>query len=165
MIFATVGTHEDPFNRLLEALDRLKEQQIIQEDVRIQSGYSTYIPRFCQAEKMLAFDLVQAWMAEARIIITHGGPATIMQALSHGKIPIVVPRQPAFKEHVDGHQVAFARRLRDRVLVVEDIAELGPLLQNYEAHIARLPSPEPPRARAERFAERLDLLCQGLIKE
>lgn len=165
MIFATVGTHEDPFNRLLEALDLLKEQQIIQEEVRIQSGYSTYIPRFCKTEKMLNFETVQAWMAEARIIITHGGPATIMQALSHGKIPIVVPRQPSFKEHVDGHQIAFARRLRDRVLVVEDIAELGPLLQNYEAHIAGLPSPEPPRARAARFAERLDQLCERLIKE
>lgn len=163
MIFATVGTHEDPFNRLVVELDRLAAAGVVREEVRIQSGYSTAAAPRCTMEKMMAFDAVQAAMAGARIVITHGGPASIMQALSHGKVPIVVPRDPAHGEHVDGHQIQFARRLADRVLVVEDIRELEGAITGYDQRVARLPSPEPPRLRAERFAHRLGELCGRLV--
>ena len=35
MIFVTVGTHEQPFNRLVQKVDDLKKNGIIQEDVII----------------------------------------------------------------------------------------------------------------------------------
>lgn len=38
MIFVTVGTHEQPFNRLIKKVDELKRDGIIQEDVIIQTG-------------------------------------------------------------------------------------------------------------------------------
>ena len=41
MIFVTVGTHEQPFDRLIRKVDELKENGIIQEDVIIQTGFST----------------------------------------------------------------------------------------------------------------------------
>ena len=44
MIFVTVGTHEQQFNRLIEYVDRLN----LDEDVFIQTGYSTYIPKNCR---------------------------------------------------------------------------------------------------------------------
>lgn len=159
MIFCTVGTHEDPFDRLLRALDALPGD----EPVVIQSGYSTYTPTRCTAEKMLPFDRVQSLMAEARIVVTHGGPASIMQALAHGKVPIVVPRQAKFGEHVDDHQVRFARKIADRVLVVLDIDELAPSIAAYDTRVAGLSdgSYGPERARA--FAEKLDALCEGLL--
>lgn len=159
MIFCTVGTHEDPFDRLLRALDALPGD----EPVVIQSGYSTYVPTRCHAEKMMPFDRVQALMQEARIVVTHGGPASIMQALAHGKVPIVVPRQSAFGEHVDDHQVRFARKIADRVLVVLDIADLAPTIADYDARVAGLAGGSfgPERARA--FAEKLDALCDRLL--
>ncbi len=159
MIFCTVGTHEDPFDRLLKALDALPPG----ERIVIQSGYSTYEPTRCEAEKMMPFAKVQALMAEARIVITHGGPASIMQALAHGKVPIVVPRQSAFGEHVDDHQVRFSKKIADRVLVVIDIAELPGLIATYDAKVAGLGAGSfgPERARA--FAEKLDVLCEGLL--
>ena len=45
MIFVTVGTHEQPFNRLIKKIDELKKNGIIQEEVIIQTGFSTYEPR------------------------------------------------------------------------------------------------------------------------
>ena len=39
MIFVTVGTHEQQFNRLIKKIDELKEQGAIREPVFIQSGY------------------------------------------------------------------------------------------------------------------------------
>ena len=45
MIFVTVGTHEQPFNRLIECVDQLKGSGKIEEDVVIQTGFSTYEPK------------------------------------------------------------------------------------------------------------------------
>jgi UDP-N-acetylglucosamine transferase subunit ALG13 len=42
MIFITVGTHTQPFNRLLQKIDELIEKGIIKEKVIAQIGYSTY---------------------------------------------------------------------------------------------------------------------------
>ncbi len=164
MIFATVGTHEDPFNRLIEALDALPApSQPGGEPIVIQSGYSTYVSRRCTSEQMMPYGRVQALMAEARIVITHGGPASIMQALAHGKVPIVVPRQSAFGEHVDDHQVRFARRIVDRVLVVLDIQDLAPTIAAYDSRVAGLGGGQFGPERAQRFAEKLDLLCDRLL--
>lgn len=159
MIFCTVGTHEDPFDRLLRALDALPGD----ERVVIQSGYSTYAPTRCAAEKMMPFDRVQALMAEARIVVTHGGPASIMQALAHGKVPIVVPRQSGFGEHVDDHQVRFAKRIADRVLVVVDIEDLAPTIAAYDQRVAGLGGGSFGPERARSFAAKLDALCERLL--
>lgn len=159
MIFCTVGTHEDPFDRLLRALDALPGD----EPVLIQSGYSTYVPTRCTAESMMPFARVQASMKEARIVVTHGGPASIMQALSHGKVPIVAPRQSAFGEHVDDHQVRFASKIADRVLVLLDVAELPAMIARYDDLVAGLgPSTFGPE-RARRFASKLDDLTERLL--
>ena len=45
MIFVTVGTHEQPFNRLIEEIDKLKGDGIIKEEVIIQKGFSNYEPK------------------------------------------------------------------------------------------------------------------------
>lgn len=41
MIFVTVGTHEQPFNRLIQKVDKLKRDGVIKDDVIIQTGFST----------------------------------------------------------------------------------------------------------------------------
>ena len=47
--------------------------------------------------KLLPYkDMVQN-VADARIVITHGGPASFIMPLQVGKIPIVVPRQKNLK--------------------------------------------------------------------
>ena len=164
MIFASVGTHEDPFDRLVTELDRLVDAGIIKEEVIMQRGYSRDARNFA-SEAMMPFPRVQSLMAQARVVITHGGPATIMQALSHGKVPVVIPRQPQFGEHVDGHQIQFAKRLSDRVIVVLEIGELAGVLRDYDALVAGLKGGEPPRERARKFAGALadlvDALCEA----
>ena len=50
-------------------------------------------------------------MRDARVVVCHGGPGTIMLAATLGKMPIVMPRSSALGEHVDDHQVAFCKRI------------------------------------------------------
>ena len=128
MIFVTVGTHEQPFDRLLKEVDELVEKGVITEEVFIQTGYSTYIPKNCKWSKLLSFDKMDELMERADIIITHGGPATFMSAIAKGKKPIVVPRQEKYGEHVNDHQLDFAQHVKERynsIEVVEDISNLG----------------------------------------
>lgn len=100
MIFVTVGTHEQPFNRLIQKIDELKKDGIINEDVIIQTGFSTYEPKYCQWSKLIPYQQMVKNVADARIVITHGGPASFIMPLQIGKTPIVVPRQHQFNEHV-----------------------------------------------------------------
>ena len=54
MIFVTVGTHEQPFNRLIKEVDRLKKEGIITDEVFIQTGFSTYEPQYCDWKNIIA---------------------------------------------------------------------------------------------------------------
>src|SRR5699024_8437016 len=130
MIFVTVGTHEQPFNRLIKEVDRLKKEGIITDEVFIQTGFSTYEPQYCDWKNIISYSEMEDYMNSADIIITHGGPATFMGAIAKGTKPIVVQRQEKFGEHVNDHQLEFAEQVSERfgsIVVVEEISEL----QNY----------------------------------
>lgn len=141
MIFVTVGTHEQQFNRLIQCIDQLKENGIIKEDVIMQIGFSTYIPRYCKWNKLIPYNEMIQNIADARIIITHGGPASFIMPLQIGKIPIVVPRQSEFNEHINNHQVEFAREVSKRmknIIPVIDIEKLGDLIINYNSIVSSM---------------------------
>lgn len=141
MIFVIVGTHEQPFNRLIEYIDNMKKDGLIDEEVIIQTGYSTYEPQYCTWKKLFPYQFMLKLVDEARIVITHGGPSSFIMPLQFGKTPIVVPRQKKFDEHVNDHQKEFAlevaRRMRSIITVV-DIESLGDTIINYEEKISRI---------------------------
>lgn len=130
MILVTVGTHEQPFNRLIKEVDRLVETGVIKDDVFIQTGYSTYEPQFCKWSSLISFDKMNELMETLDIIITHGGPATFMSAIANGKKPIVVPRQEKYDEHVNDHQVDFAQQVKEKYNSIEVVTEISKL-RNY----------------------------------
>ena len=114
MIFVTVGTHGQQFNRLVQAIDELP----CAEERIVQYGHSTYLPVHCQARAFLSFDETKDLMASARVVLAHAGTGTIMLALSLGKIPIAAPRLARFGEHVDDHQLELVQSLSELGLVV-----------------------------------------------
>ncbi|MDW2797287.1 glycosyltransferase [Clostridium boliviensis] len=166
MIFATVGTHEQPFNRLLEEIDRLKETGIILEDVIIQTGYSSYEPRHCEWHKLLPYDDMVKNVERAHIVITHGGPASFIMPLQIGKIPVVVPRQYEFHEHVNDHQVEFTKAVKERygnIIPVYDILELADVIVNYDSMITSIPAGIMSNNGA--FNKQIELLVKGLFRK
>lgn len=139
MIFVTVGTHEQPFNRLVQEIDNLKRDGIITEDVIMQTGYSTYEPKYCKWDKLIPYKQMVKNVEDARIVITHGGPASFIMPLQIGKTPIVVPRQHKFDEHINDHQVEFARNVAERmgtIIPVENIEQLGKIITDYDEIVA-----------------------------
>ena len=135
MVFFLFLTHEQPFNRLIQKIDQLKKDGIIEDDVFIQTGFSTYEPKYCQWSKLIAYQDMIQYVEDARIVITHGGPASFIMPLQIGKIPIVVPRQKRFGEHVNDHQIEFVRNVVERmgtVICVENIEMLGDIINNYD---------------------------------
>ena len=132
MIFVTVGTHEQQFNRLIRVVDELRETGVINEDVFVQTGYSDYKPKYCGWAKIIGYEEMRERMRKARVIITHGGPSSFMEVISMGKVPIVVPRQFRYKEHVNNHQVDFCKAIITKgykILLVEEVSELKLFLE------------------------------------
>lgn len=135
MIFVTVGTHEQPFNRLIKAIDKMVENKQITEKVIIQKGYSDYNPKYCETYELIGYEDMQKYYNEAHIIITHGGPASFISALAIGKIPIVVPRKKEYNEHVNNHQLVFAKEVEKRmknIIVADTVEELSKCILTYD---------------------------------
>lgn len=127
MIFVTAGTHEQQFDRLIKAVDELKADGVIDEPVFIQTGYSTYEPAHCEHSKFMPFKKMKEMMADADVVITHGGPSSFIEAMEAGKVPVVVPRRGDLAEHVNDHQADFVRIVAERqggIVPVFDVAEL-----------------------------------------
>lgn len=143
MIFVTVGTHEQPFDRLLKCIDKMVADGKIKEEVIVQKGYTDFELKHCKEYKLIGYDEMQKYIQEARIVITHGGPASFIAPLSIGKIPIVVPRKKEYNEHVNNHQLDFAKQVEKRmknIIVTEDEEELEDAIINYDDKIKKLNS-------------------------
>lgn len=163
MIFVTVGTHEQPFNRLVQKIDKLKEDGMITEDVMIQTGFSTYEPKNCKWSKLIPYEEMSRNIEQARIVITHGGPASFIAPLQIGKIPIVVPRQKEFDEHVNNHQVEFCNAVKERmgnIIVVENVEKLSEVIADYDRICAEINCEMTNHNQV--FNEQLEMMIQEL---
>jgi UDP-N-acetylglucosamine transferase subunit ALG13 len=121
-MLVTVGTDHHPFERVVGWAERWAERGEDWE-VQVQHG-RTRGPRSGTGFAFCEHDRLQELFAAADVVLTHGGPATITEALRFGHRPIVAPRDPARGEHVDGHQQLFVARLaaagRVQRVVTED---------------------------------------------
>jgi UDP-N-acetylglucosamine transferase subunit ALG13 len=101
LIFVTVGTTEQPFDRLMKAVDTLHRA----EPIVVQYGFSTYIPRDCSALQFLSFEDMKDVIRKARVVVCHAGAGSVLTTLCFGKRPIAAPRLKRFNEMVDDHQM------------------------------------------------------------
>lgn len=156
MIFVTVGTHEQQFNRLLKAVDSLVVNGTIREPVYIQTGYSNCVLERCEHDRFMSSACMKDLMVKADVVITHGGPSSFIEAMAAGKCPVVVPRRSEYDEHVNDHQVDFVRFVAERqggIVPCYDVAELPQRIE----HARKL-------SRGETFKSHNAEFCEGLMK-
>ena len=166
MIFVTVGTHEQQFDRLVSEVDRLKGEGRIKEDVFMQVGFSSYVPKNCRWSQMLPVDKMGELMNSARIVITHGGPSSFLSAIQAGKVPIVVPRRKEFGEHVNNHQVSFCQAVAGRhhnIILVDDIRKLGDVIEGYEGFAGEMQGTA--ESNNSRFVREFTKIAEELVKK
>lgn len=165
MIFVTVGTHEQPFDRLVKKVDDLRGKNLIMEDVIIQTGFSTYEPRQCQWKRFFPYCEMVEHINNARIIITHGGPSSFIMPLQVGKIPVVVPRQKVFNEHVNDHQINFCKEVANRkrnIILIEDIEQLDNVIATYNDLISGMKCMQD--SNNERFCKEFEKIIDEIMK-
>jgi UDP-N-acetylglucosamine transferase subunit ALG13 len=119
MILFTIGTNEQPFDRLIRAAAALAGD----ERLLVQHGSSRVAHGRGEWVDFIPFEELSAHMREARVVICHAGVGSIMLARRCGRRPIVVPRRLHLGEAVDDHQLPIARRLHASgiVTLVEEV--------------------------------------------
>jgi UDP-N-acetylglucosamine transferase subunit ALG13 len=85
-------------------------------------------------------------VSEAEVVILHAGAGSLIHALGAGKAPVIMARRAELGEHVDDHQVEFARELAltGRVVVLAHSAELWAAIERARALSANVARSEPP---------------------
>ena len=165
-MFVTVGTDHHPFDRLVGWIDRWASTEGAR-GVRclVQSGTSLP-PRNVEWSRFLTQEETRAALRAATAVVSHAGPGTVMSCRALGVLPIVVPRTVALGEHVDDHQVSFARKMADRaqLRLAENYADLAGCLDRAVAEPSAFRTP-PTGQRTGEAVARFEELVERLIDD
>ena len=143
--FVSVGNATQPFSRLLDAVARLAPE--LPQPVTVQFGSNTFSSAACRSVDFLSMESFTAHIRDADLLILHAGAGTVLNAIRAGKVPIVAPRRACYGEHVDDHQLEFARALAaaGKVVIVEDMDQLAAAVNEVRMRKAEQLAPvEPP---------------------
>lgn len=142
MIFVTVGSQKFPFDRLIKKVDEMIRENLIEEEVIIQTGTSKYVP-VCRCQAFYEKDVFAKLLEDCDILITHGGAGTMVDAVKRRKKIVVVPRLARYEEHVDDHQLELTEQFHKMNLVYScpDVNLLQEALETVRTHeFDRFPS-------------------------
>ena len=131
LLFATVGATL-PFDRLVESVAELKRRGAIPERVIVQTGVGGAAPAGVEVVETLPFDQLQAILANAKIVVCHGGTGSLITALRQHCRVVAMPRLFALGEHYDDHQEEITRVFEQRGLIrtARNVEELDEALKS-----------------------------------
>lgn len=145
MIYVTVGTMHLDFPRLIREMDVIGA--ITGERIVAQIGMSSTIPMHCDYFDFKPREEVLAIQKEARVIVSHAGIGSVIDALRVGRPVVFVPRLKRFGEHNSNHQIEIAEAMQRRgwgrmVLDIDELtdacAEPPPVCEGYRPDRDRL---------------------------
>lgn len=110
MILVLLGTQNNGFERLLNAIQSNIDKGVITEEVKVQAGFTKFESKDMEIFNFIDKSKLLELQDQADLIITHGGVGSIVSSLKKGKKVIVVPRLKKYGEHVNNHQIQIARR-------------------------------------------------------
>ena len=158
MIFLTVGT-QFPFDRLVKSVDEFVGSNGLDEEIFAQIGNSTYQPQNFKAVASLDKNLFDKYLRDASCIISHAGMGTITMALEHQKPLLVLPRRQKYKEVVNDHQVAIAKKFEQlgHLLVAYETEQIPEKLEQLKTFVPRKRQAQPQAVaeRIERFLKEI----------
>ena len=114
MTLVILGTQDKTFERLLKQIEKEIDNGNL-DDVIVQAGNTKYESKKMQIFDFISMDKFNEFLKKADLVITHGGLATIINALKENKKVIAVPRLSKYHEHEKDHQIQ----------IVEEFSRLG----------------------------------------
>lgn len=147
MITVTLGTIPFSFDRAIGWLDSLLETGVISESVFVQHGTTDVSALakypFVGTTPIVETSLLKKKVEESRLIISHAGQGLTRGLATQGACFVLLPRLARYKEHIDDHQLWFAR----------DVEKLGiPYCTSLE-HLKRAVKCPPPSFKGQIFNE------------
>lgn len=139
MILVLLGTQNNSFNRLLEAIQKSIEKKVINDEVIVQAGFTKFESKEMKIFKLIDKKELSKLQDKADLIITHGGVGSIISSLEKGKKVIVVPRLKKYGEHVNDHQIQIAERFEKNgyVKCIIDLKDLDNIIKSMKSFIPR----------------------------
>ncbi|WP_193200361.1 glycosyltransferase [Nostoc sp. MG11] len=117
MILMTLGTVSFPFDRAVLWLKILIERGVISESVFLQYGYSdvSVLQGHSQVtlEPTVSSDELVKLVNYSRLVISHAGQGSTRMLAAQGTPFILLPRLKRYSEHVDDHQLLFAKAVAE----------------------------------------------------
>ncbi|MCH7557416.1 MAG: hypothetical protein IIB56_08160 [Planctomycetes bacterium] len=158
MIFLTVGT-QFPFDRLVKTVDQALDGRLVNEEIFAQIGETSYKPLNFESVVSLEKNLFDKRLREASSVISHAGMGTITMALKNHKPLLVMPRLKRYREHVNDHQVATARKFEElgHILAVYDAKDLPNGIRKLKNFV-----PRERKANPEAVADRIHRFLNSL---
>jgi UDP-N-acetylglucosamine transferase subunit ALG13 len=129
MILFTLGTAVYPFDRAINWLQELLRREIIVEPVILQHGVTSVASLSHPLVKSvvgLSRDEMHLAVKDASIVISHAGQGSTRTLADMGVPFVLLPRLKRYREHVDDHQLLFARAVEK--LGVRHCTELNQLM-------------------------------------
>ena len=97
-IFVTVGTRDEPFTRLLGGVRHMVKRRMIKEKVIIQAGHTKFDGQGVATFDFCAPEQIDAFILNAKYVITQESAGIGTQCLKHGTRFIVMPREYRYGE-------------------------------------------------------------------
>lgn len=139
MILVLLGTQNNSFVRLLEAIQKNIDNGVITDEVIVQAGFTKFESKEMKIVSLIDKNELSKLQDKADLIITHGGVGSIISSLKKGKKVIVVPRLKKYDEHVNNHQLQIARRFEQEGYVkhVINLKNLEKVMKSMDEFIPR----------------------------
>ncbi len=140
MIFVTVGTEKFQFDRLIRTIDEAVAGSRIGSDVFAQIGCCKYRPKSIAYKEFIGFENMVENIKKADIVVCHAGVGSTILSLDLDKVPIIFPRKHELGEHLDDHQMEFAKKVEamQKAIVAYSVDELIYKINNYGKILAGL---------------------------
>lgn len=134
MILVLLGTQNNSFTRLLQAIQDNIDKKVITDKVIVQAGFTKFDSKDMKIFSMMSKKEFSKLQDEADLIITHAGVGSIISSLEKGKKVIVVPRLKRYNEHVNDHQIQIAKKFKQQgyVKYVINLKNLGKVIKSME---------------------------------
>ena len=131
MILVLLGTQNNSFFRLLDKIEDCINNKLINEEVIVQAGYTSYTSNNMKILDFISETELNKLVEKANLIITHGGVGSIINSLKLNKKVIAVSRLAKYNEHVNDHQTQIVKSFNDQgyIIGLEDVNLLGDTLK------------------------------------